>query len=189
MASAALSLVDRLIQLATVRAKNREKYFNNFIEPLYSDGEQIAKDYMALLTELIHRIAQARDSREIAVWLEEKRSAFQPLRIKVRALIEGEFMRRESPDEKDSITLFKTGLWGLMKGGASWEDEGHALTWEHGFGDHTVLDLLRHARMQSLSTEWRELLTRHASRQRKAIEMAWQDVAKAYAHLRHEYLT
>lgn len=188
MASAALSIVDRLIQLATVREKNREKYFKAFIEPLYIDGEQIARDFMSLMAELIHRIRQAKDSNEIVQWLEERRTVYQPLRIKVRALIEDRFMAKENGKESDAMALFKMGLWGLMKGGASWAENGHALTGEYGYGDHTVLDLLHRIDKPDLPKEWRRVLTRHAVKQQKAMELAWRDVARAYADLRHIYL-
>ena len=188
MATAAVSIVDRLIQLATVRERNREKYFKNFIEPLYVDGEQIAKDYMSLLTELIHRIEQANDGREIVEWLESRRTTFQPLRVKVRALIQEGFMNREGKDTNTTVGLFKKGLWGLMKGGASAAESGRALTSEYGFGDHTVLDLLSRARISVLDPRSRGLLAQQAQRQREAIERAWQDVAAAYAEMRSTYL-
>jgi Na+-transporting NADH:ubiquinone oxidoreductase subunit NqrC len=188
MATTAVSIVDRLIQLATVRERNREKYFKNFIEPLYVDGEQIAKDYMNLLAELIHRIGQANDCREIADWLEARRTTFQPLRIKVRALIQDGFMERKEKRKSESLALFKKGLWGLMKGGVSAVEDKHALTGEYGFGDHTVLDLLHHERMSALEQRFRDLLTRQAQRQQEAIERAWQDVTNAYAELRGTYL-
>jgi hypothetical protein len=189
MASAAISIVDRLIQLATVREKNREKYFKNFIEPLYLDGEQIAKDYMSLLTELIHRIGQANDGREIVEWLETKRTALQPLRTKVRALIGEGFMKPRKEPVGDAAALFMKGLWELLKGGISSIDGGHALTSEYGFGSHTVLDLLQSARVGSMLTpKAREFLTGQARGQQQALERAWQDVANAYAELRRMYL-
>jgi hypothetical protein len=188
MATAAVSIIDRLIQLATVRERNREKYFNNFIEPLYVDGEQIAKDYLSLLAELIHRIGQARDCREIAEWLEAKRTTLQPLRVKVRALIEDGFLASEDKRRNKSLALFRKGLWGIMKGGVSAVEDRRALTREYGFGDHTVLDLLHQARVAIVDPRSRDFLARQAQRQQQAIEAAWQDVAKAYAELKRTCL-
>ena len=188
MGTAAISIVDRLIQLATLRERNREKYFNNFIEPLYRDGEQIAGDYMALLAELTHRIAEADDCQEITKWLEEKRTTLQPLRMKVRALIADGFMAHEDKRSNRSVALFRKGLWGLMKGGVSAVEDRHALTWEYGFGDHTVLDILHRARMSVFEPRFRELLTARAQRQQEAIERAWRDVATAYAEIRRDCL-
>jgi hypothetical protein len=34
-----------LIQLLTVRERNREKYFQQFVEPLYKDAEAVMNDY------------------------------------------------------------------------------------------------------------------------------------------------
>jgi hypothetical protein len=188
MAAAALSIIDRLIQLINVREKNREKYFKNFIEPLYLDGEQIAKDYMGLLTELAHKIGDAKTGREIAEWLETRRTTLQPVRDKVRALMENGFMEREDKAPGDALVLFKKGLWGLMKGGVSAVGRGHALTGEYGCGDHTILDLLYPARMLELDDRLRERLARRAQWQREAIERAWRDVTEAYAELRSKYL-
>jgi hypothetical protein len=184
MATAAVSIIDRLIQLATVRERNKERYFRNFIEPLYADGEKIAEDYIGLLTELSHRIGQATDNSEIAEWLEARRASLQPLRVKVRALIQDRFMEHGKDTKGKAVALFQKGLWGLMKGGVSVTEDGHALTWEYGFGDHTVLDLLRRARESSLAPHFREILTRQARLQKEAIERAWDDVTKAYADIK-----
>lgn len=107
-----ISLIDRLIQLATVRERNRERFFNNFIEPVYRDGEQIAKDYLALLAELQSRIAEARDLRDLVNWLELKRTTLQPLRAKVRALVDGPAIVGKSKRVNDNVVLFERGLWG-----------------------------------------------------------------------------
>src|ERR1039458_2505212 len=124
MATAAISIVDRLIQLATVTERNRQRFFKVLIEPLYLDGEQIAKDYMTLLAELIHRIDQAKELREIVEWLESRRTSFQPLRTKVRALIQDGFLEHEDKCRSKSLALFRKGLWGLMKGGVPALDDG-----------------------------------------------------------------
>jgi hypothetical protein len=68
MLEAAVAIIDRLIQLVSVREKNRERFFNNFIEPLYRDGELVAKDYMSLLAEFLHRIEKAASVAELTVY-------------------------------------------------------------------------------------------------------------------------
>jgi hypothetical protein len=186
MAAAAISIIDRLIQLSTIRERNRERYFNNFIEPLYRDGEHVARDYLTLLTELRRRIKKAGNPAEVIEWLEEKRAVLQPLRIKVRALIDGVFVLHENKRTDKNLALFRKGLWGLMKGATSTVEDGHALTSEYGFGDHTVLDILYHARLASLDQESRALLTRQVLGQRQAIEKAWHDVVTAYAEMRKD---
>lgn len=188
MATAALAIVDRLIQLASVREKNKERFFNNFVEPLYIAGEQIAKDYMGLLAELIQRVQHADDCLGIVEWLEARRTTFKPVRDRVRALAQDESWEREDKRRGKSLALFSKGLWGLMKGGVSAVEDGHALTWEYGFGDHTVLDIIRLGRLSVLDEGSRRLLLRQAQGQQKAIEAAWKDVALAYADLRRAYL-
>lgn len=188
MATAALSLIDRLIQLSTVRERNREKYFTTFIEPLFRDGELIAKDYMLLLAELGRRISDADEARDIVAWLEARRVENKALREKVRELLRDGLPERSRIHKNESVALFKKGLWGLMKGAASVVEDGHALTWEYGFEDHTVLDILHHARTAVLDDKARERLIRVTEHQKAAIEGAWRDVAKAYAQLKIAYL-
>ena len=77
----ALSIIDRLIQLLTVKERNREKVFSNYIEPLYRDAEPVAKDYMSLMVELKHRLETATSVTELVNWLEERRVAYQAIRM------------------------------------------------------------------------------------------------------------
>src|SRR6185437_10488413 len=118
MAAAAISLIDRLIQLLSVREKNRERYFKNFIEPLYIDAEKIAADYMKLLIELIHRIDDSGNGREIVEWLEVRSVDLQPVRVKIRAMIKDGSMQ-EQADSDEWVGLFCKGLWGLLRGSIS----------------------------------------------------------------------
>ena len=50
MIEAAIRIIDRIIQLKTIREKNAEKYFNNSINPLYEDAEVVVKDYLKLFS-------------------------------------------------------------------------------------------------------------------------------------------
>jgi hypothetical protein len=102
--TAALSIIDRVIQLLTLRERNRERFFSNFIEPLYRDAEPVAKDYMALLTELDHKI-QEKTLKENIVWLEERRAAYRPVRMKLRALLQDPSYRELSKSERTDTRL------------------------------------------------------------------------------------
>lgn len=189
MATAAISIVDRLIQLLNVRQQNRAKFFHDFIDPLFQDGERIASDYLAMLNELKSRVASASDDpAEILDWIEERRADLQPLRIKVRALIDGHDSMGRGKHKSTNLVLFRKGLWGVMKGAVSTIEDGHALTPEYGFGGHTVLDILHHGRRERLGQQFREQLTARADLHRLAIERAWAEVATAYAGLKTEYL-
>lgn len=179
MLEVAVSLVDRLIQLASVRERNREKFFDGFIEPLYQDAEQISRDYMTLFAELIHRLTEAEDTAPVIEWLEERRSVFQPVRMKVRALLE-EGLRY---GDKKPLDKFRKGIWGLMKGGTSLLEPGHGNVHEYGFGDHTVLDIMLRLRRQPIPRH-RNRLIDHARGQQMAVELAWRDVVAGYAELR-----
>jgi hypothetical protein len=75
-----------------------------------------------------------------------------------------------------------------MKGGVSAVDDGHALTCEYGFGDHTVLDLINRTKKSVFDQHFRDTLIRQARRQQEAIEAAWKDVTYAYAEIKRTYL-
>ena len=42
-----------------MRERNREKYFQQFVEPLYKDAEAVVNDYVALFGELIELLKKA----------------------------------------------------------------------------------------------------------------------------------
>jgi hypothetical protein len=82
-----------LIQLLNTRERDREKYFNNLIEPLYRDAEVVARDYMVLFAELVQRLQTAATTKELILWLEQRRAAYQPVRMKIRALLADEALQ------------------------------------------------------------------------------------------------
>jgi hypothetical protein len=177
-------LLDRLIQLSSIRERNGEKYFHSFIDPLYRDAEQVARDYMLLFAELVHRLSEAEHPDEVIEWLEERRTAFQPVRMKIRAFLDVP----STYDISDPTQRLVKGLWGLMKGTISFLEEGHGLTREYGFGGHTVLDMMKRLKNQPMSAGNRERFIDHARGQQMAIERAWEDVVRGYAKIKIEVL-
>src|ERR1035441_5754453 len=101
MVDIALSVVDRLIQLLTIRERNREKYFQQFIEPLYRDAEGIVNDYVSLFGELIELLKNSDSTEDVIAWIEQRRLKMLPLRIKVRALLENNAVDPERVPEAD----------------------------------------------------------------------------------------
>jgi len=186
MVDIGLSVLDRLIQLLTVRERNREKYFQQFIDPLYKDAEGIVNDYVGLFGELIELLTNADSTEEVVAWIEQRRLKMLPLRIKVRALLENNAVDSEKVPE--AYRLFVQGLWGVMKGGISLVEEGHTPMREYGWGDHTVLDLLKSFSQRSPASHYRERYIRSARRQLLAIEAAWKDATKGYAVLKRKSL-
>ena len=188
---AALSLIDRLIQLLTLKEKNREKFFNTLIEPLYKDAEPVAKDYMVLLSELAHRI-EDRPIKETLAWLEEKRAAYQPVRMKLRALLENPAYSDSATWVRTPLERFTLGIWRLMTGGLAVTNMGEYVTMpEYGYQGHTILDIARRMRVGieagESGQERRELL-REVRGQQVAIEHAWHDVVMGYAELKQQNL-
>jgi len=192
----AISIIDRLVQLLTIRERNREKYFNTVIEPLYRDAEVVARDYMALFAELVQRLQTAATPRELIFWLEQRRAAYQPVRMKIRVLLLDEtFQDLSKTKPTSSRTRFAKGLWGLLKGTfllGQVADEGrHAYLGEYGYGDHPILYFLQAMRSFDSSRdldERRESLLVRARQQQSAIESAWTDAVGAYAELKKNSL-
>jgi hypothetical protein len=108
------------------------------------------------------------------------------LRIKVRELLNnGSFDAEKAPEE---YKVFARGLWGVMKGGASLVEDGHAQLWEYGMGGHTVLDLMRIFSRNPSIDEHRERYIRNAQQQLSALESAWKDRTKGYSELKRKAL-
>src|SRR5437660_2079694 len=182
MIEASITIVDRLIQLVTARERNKEKYFNNFVEPLYRDAEAIIKDYTSLFVELIAKLERSDEVPDVIKWIEERRMLYLPVRIKTRALLrELKFSGRK----KESISRFEKGISGVMEGGLSLFDEGYIPTDYHSGHtmNHTVLDLLYLLNIDS-SGQNRERYLIAAKEQLACIHRAWQDVAAGYADMR-----
>ena len=181
MFEVALPIIDRLIQLATVREKRKQYFFNNYIEPLYRDAESIVRDYDQLLTEIIQQIRSASDTLAVITWMDDRRRTLLPIRTKVRALLSD----NTKFDSSAALDRFKKGVWGLLKGGVALLDEGHGITGEYGFGGHTALDLMRTLRADPLEYH-RARFLEHVFAQQRSLEAAWRDVVKGYVDLKHE---
>jgi hypothetical protein len=48
MLDAGVRVIDRLIQLIEKRHSRREHYFTAFVDPVFRDAEEVAKDYIGL---------------------------------------------------------------------------------------------------------------------------------------------
>jgi hypothetical protein len=201
--AAAISIVDRLIQLLNIRERNREKYFKNFIEPLYKDAEPIAKDYMGLLTELAHRVQKARSIHDVIPWLEERRTAYQAVRMKLRAALPDDVMKIEqivktesvAPKKFTAIDRFRSGLLGLMTGGCSLTDGsldgGNSGMDKYGYRGHTILTLLEYMQSKDetkITPRRRGELMAQVKGQQGALENAWAEVVQGYAELKAKHL-
>jgi hypothetical protein len=181
-----VSIVDRLVQLLALRERNRKEYFHEFIDPLYKDAEVIVNDYFRLFGELIVRLKGADSADEVIDWIEQRRQDMRSVRIKVRELLkDASFSAGKVPEE---YRVFARGLWGVMKGGASLVEDGHAQLWEYGMGDHTVLDLMRIFSRNSSIDDHRERYIRNARQQLSALESAWKDTTKGYSKLKRKAL-
>jgi hypothetical protein len=181
----AISLLDKLMSLVSERRKNKTTYFSNGIEPIYRDAEQVAADYMALLHELLDRIARGERREDLARFLEERRLRLLPLRMKMRAILRHSDRRR---DIEESMDMFQRGVWGLMKGGLGFVEEGYADVPEYGWRDHTILDLLYRLSDEQQGRSTYHSYERAVRKQEECIQRAWQDVVDGYAEIRRKLL-
>jgi hypothetical protein len=196
--AAAISIIDRLIQLLTLKERDREKFFNNFVEPLYRDAEPVAKDYMGLLAELSHRLEKAESINDLIPWLEERRTSYQAVRMKIRAVLKNPLFEEKGPvREPTPLLRFTTGIWALMRGGTSLVDNssdggGYLRMPEYGYINHTILALLERIRYVSgvdvIENSRKADLLRKVRDQQFAIESAWADVVRGYAELKQKSL-
>ena len=183
MINAALAILDRLIHLANIRKEDRSAYFDAVIDPLYRDVEVVVNDYVSLFRELIRRLETKEELSAIVKWLDMRRHDFLPLRAKVRENLARLPEVRGGATEED---LLIKGIWGVLKGGLSLTEEGHARLREYGFSDHTVLDLLRRLSDDALASK-RERCIEYARRQRTCVEAAWVDASKGYFEHRNRW--
>jgi hypothetical protein len=180
MIDASLRLLDKLIELLNMRQKNKERYFAAVVEPMFQDAELIVKDYVTLFGDLIAKLEKGRNVSEVTRWIEERRLSLLPVRIKTRTLLE-----EGGIGQSQQMSTFEQGIWGLLKGGLSLVEEGHAPLTEYGFGGHTVLDLLRRCSREPLARR-RGLLLRCAEAQLACIQAAWKNTVRGYAEIRNK---
>jgi hypothetical protein len=185
MIDAGVRIIDRLIQLLQTKEKRKEKYFNNFVEPLYKDAETIIKDYNTLFIELISKIEKAEDSTEIIRWIEERRVTYLPLRTKVKALLSDENGTNAHTGK------FERGIWFIMTGGLFIFEKKFIRPGDvhfPGAGRHTLLDLIDRFSAEPFKRS-KDTYLYLAKAQLRFIQKAWEDVAMGYAELKRRMLS
>jgi hypothetical protein len=180
---AALSLLDRLAAIIKLRSESRAEYFESVIHPAYGDALVVVEDYFALVRELISRLEAGEDLTSVIRWLEERRMAYLPLRIKLRGSIVE--MPHHSPGVH-SRDLFVKGIWGVMRGGLALSEDGHMPADEYGQGNHTVLDFLYHLSASADKSSVRRHCLARARWQLAALQRAWEDATQGYYECRDE---
>jgi hypothetical protein len=173
----AISVLDHLRDFLKGGREDKERQFQNVIEPLYRDGEAIVRDYTGLFTELIAKLESDEDILSVRKWLDSRVYELRPLRDKVRALLP------TLNAEYDYMNQFQRGIWGILRGSVSLVETGHVQMRTYGCGSHTVLDVLQRW-PKTGGIEARERVTRIAYRQRDALRAAWRDAVQGYAQLK-----
>jgi len=180
----ALKVIDRLVELGKLPERNRKKYLDETVQPLYDDAEVVVSDYIGLFRDLIRRLKEGQNIQEIIDWLELRRLEIMPVRIKLRSYLEN--MDDPKFHTNEPMDRFKAGIWRLMRGGISLVELGHIDFPEYGLSmRHTVLDLLHLYGNRDLPGG-REFYIKAAQDQLSCIERAWAEVTTGYVQLRNE---
>ena len=182
-----VNVLSNLVKLAEVREKNREKYIERYVEPIYKDAEVIFRDYIGLMREVERKLRRARKVGLLLRFLEEKRQENLTVRTKTRAMLKIQM-------KEGFVTRFERGVWGLMMGSVSSFDKGYSSFGpiEEIRGDHTVLDIADYLanREGKIDIERidRQFLLNQVQRQISGLEHAWQEVVAGYADLKSEII-
>ena len=179
-----LRIIDYLIKLTNARKLDHRQDFESLIEPVFKDAEAVAKDYFQVLSELIRRIEEADDIPQVIRWLEERRVAYLPVRMKMRAYLRGFSLRsldgigEGKSQSKGQQDKFISGIQSLLSGGLSLVEDGH-IGFPGGIPRHTLLDILIWDASKPFHSVRSEIL-RRARSQEMAIHEAWELVVAGY---------
>jgi len=177
MLELALSLFDYLIKFLEKREANIDEYFSLYIQPAYDVAEKVFADYWELLHSIRRMILIGNNIDELINFLEDGRTKYQPLRIRLRT----EIKERFKYEYLTELPLFERGILGILMGGvAPFNDERRNYT-VYIHGEHTLLDLTRVFHSYYKEGEKRENYLRTIDEQMNALEAAWNDVVKGYA--------
>jgi hypothetical protein len=182
---ATIRIIDYLIKLLDDKKRDRREEFVALVEPLYKDAEVVAKDYFQVLMELIRRLEQTKDIPSVVRWLEERRLAYLPIRIKMRAYLQS-FSQRSlnglgseiKPIPKDGKGRFILGIQALLVGGLSLVEDGH-IGVPGGIPRHTLLDILVWDASKPFD-KVKDTLLQRAKSQENAIHQAWEEIVAGY---------
>lgn len=182
MIDAVTRIIDKLTELLQIREQSKERYFRNFVEPLFQDAEKVADDYIALFTELVLKLKQQESVPEVIEWIEGRKRELLPVRIKLRGTLNILYA------DTTEMNKFEHGMWWLLRGGLSFTEEGYVqLNDDDHFGEHTVLDLLYGLSQEPLSTNRKHFL-KGASLQLQCVEKAWHEITEGYAEVKKQAL-
>ncbi len=180
----ALRIIDYLIKLIEARKRDHRQDFEILVEPVFKDAEAVAKDYFQVLSELARRIEEAKDIPQVIQWLEERRVAYLPVRMKMRAYLRSFSYRRldglaneAKPQSKDR-DKFVTGIQALLFGGLSLVEDGQ-IGVPGGVSGHTLLDILMWDASKPFESVKGAILQR-AKRQEAFVHAAWAEVVEGY---------
>lgn len=104
-------ITEKLLVLVKYREEKSRRIFDKFIEPIFTDLLVIHKDYLEMFEGVQAMLPNENDSRkeihkkldEAVVYLQQKRTAFEPVRVKLRAIIEMLPENAEKDNKKDAF--------------------------------------------------------------------------------------
>lgn len=95
-----LKAVDKVIQLASIRKKNKREFFAQIVEPLFRELEPVIDDYYAFFSDSLSLLQEAGHGNiaTVVVKVREMRGKHLLARLKVRELAKS--LEESSRDEK-----------------------------------------------------------------------------------------
>jgi hypothetical protein len=104
-------ITDRLIELVKYREEKSRRIFDKLIEPIFNDLLLIHKDYLEMFEQVLRMLPDKDDGRKkvekslkrAQAYLEEKRRTFEPIRVKLRAMVRELPKRPEKDNKKEAF--------------------------------------------------------------------------------------
>lgn len=174
-----LSVIDRLIQLLSIKENLNEKQFENILKPLYEGAESIYRDYLKTFDDLETMIYNCVEEEKLIRFLEARRLEYLPVRMKVRAVLSK--LRRSPRTGLGKQDRFIEGIWYLMRGGIAISEPGYLVRLGTGKEGLTLLDILYiFLSMPSIEFD-REWGMHSVEYQLLCLHDAWQAIVEGYA--------
>ena len=188
-------IIDRIIQLLTIRKTNRRNLFVDHIEPLYNEMADIHKDYLNACRELSDFIKDIKDDElstdEIQRIIKKYKTVLEPQRVKVFTLaksVQNKKLRSKLPKEAMEFYDFCFRYFYDASGDSSFKPQEKIDAFRRYSGLYSNFDAL----IDDLSMD-RGLIKKNqlldiVSPHEDFLSFSWNNLTEIYANLRITFL-
>lgn len=177
----ALNLTARLKQPLTPFETPLTPWFEELIEPIYDDGEQMVQDHTSRYLELIVQLHAHSDAGQVIEWLEAQRAEQLSLRLAVRMLETREDVTACQLGQ--AVSHFRRGMVGLMQGHIAFVENDCSRLRAYRHQGPTLLGQLYQTAQEPLAGH-RQHYIETAKQQFQAFEQTWEDAVEAFARIK-----